>query len=217
MASGRRGRSDITLGAGHVAGIFLGFVLLCGIFFTLGYVMGRGHSSSGPASPGRARRAPVVDANGDLTGKAGGAPPTGWDFYPKKSRSAKGSSGSPLPGLTPEASARPHPVSVPPPPRSGPVAMERKPRNVRVDPKPPVLTHGRAGIALQVAAFNNRADALSMAGFLKKKGYPAFAWGPGSDHLYRVQVGPYASESAAQAVKLRLQREGFKSILKKSK
>ena len=37
----RRGGGDRVLESRHLVGLFLGVVLLCGVFFTLGYVMGR--------------------------------------------------------------------------------------------------------------------------------------------------------------------------------
>jgi DedD protein len=217
MASGRKGQSDITLGGGHVAGIFLGIVLLCGIFFTLGYVMGRNRNSTLLSANANAQT-PAVDANGELTTKQGTPASTGWDFYPKKS--ASGTSAVPTPGLTPEAPAKPAPAPVettaaPPAPAGGPISMPTKPAHLEVVRKPPALPGGHDGISLQVAALRDRADALSLAGFLKQKGYPAFAWGPGTDRLFRVQVGPYKSAKSAEAAKKKLEHEGFKSILKK--
>ena len=93
--------------------------------------------------------------------------------------------------------------------------MAPKPTDVRIDRKPPVLASGRPGLSLQVAALRDRADAVSLAGFLKKQGYPAYAWGPGPDRLFRVQVGPYATPHEAQLAQTKLEREGFKSILRK--
>lgn len=212
MARGRKGRTDINLGAGHVAGIFLGFVVLCGLFFTLGYVMGHGHSS-GSSVVGNLRGS-VARSNGDSNGASGSLPSTGWDFFPRNSRSKGGSGNGPVPGLTPEASRESRPAARSSEP-SGPIAMPARPRDVRIERKPPSLPNGHKGIALQVAALTNQADAISLAGFLKKKGYAAFAWGPAPDRLYKVQVGPFANEKTARAVRQRLKREGFNSILKK--
>ena len=39
--NGKRGGGDRILESRHLVGLFLGVVLLCGVFFTLGYVMGR--------------------------------------------------------------------------------------------------------------------------------------------------------------------------------
>jgi cell division septation protein DedD len=212
MASGRRGQTDVTLGAGHVAGIFLGFVVLCGIFFTLGYVLGRDHSP--PAAAGKAKPA-AVDANGNLAGGRGSPASTGWDFYPKKKGRAGGSPANATPGLTPSPSAGAGANSAEPLSPTGPVAMTPKPARLKVERKPRALPGGKGGIALQVAALTNKTDALALAGFLKQKGYPAFAWGPAADRLFRVQVGPYPSAKAAEAAKKKLEHEGFKSILKK--
>lgn len=201
MASGRRGQSEITLGAGHVAGMFLAVLVLCGIFFTLGYVVGRGNSprkaagANGGSSP--------IDVGGNLANKNGTPASTGWDFYPNKSSSPSGSS-APR-GLTPAPAPQP----------SGPISMSPKPRGLRVERKPPSLPGGHTGDLLQVAAMANRGDALALAGFLKQKGYPAFAWGPASDRLYRVQVGPYSDLKAARAASRMLEKDGFKSILKR--
>jgi cell division septation protein DedD len=85
---------------------------------------------------------------------------------------------------------------------------------MRIVRTPPLLPTGSQGVLLQVAAMSNRTDALALAGFLKQKGYPAFAWGPSPNRLYRVQVGPYANSKQAGRARLELEKEGFKSILK---
>jgi cell division septation protein DedD len=207
MAGGRsKGQSEVTLGAGHVIGIFLGAVVLCGACFALGYFMGRGHGASRGA--GSAAIAPVANADGDLTAKKSSPATPSWDFFPNKS----GKNSSATPGLTPEKGPE---ATHAPAQRSGPIAMPAKPAHVRIDRKPPVLSSGRPGLSLQVAALRDRADAVSLAGFLKQKGYHAYAWGPGPGRLYRVQVGPYATPHEAQAAQKKLEREGFKSILRK--
>ena len=208
MAGARsRGQSEVTLGAGHVIGIFLGAVVLCGACFALGYFMGRGHGA--PRGAGSAAIAPGANADGDLTAKKSTPATPSWDFFPNKS--AKNSSATP--GLTPEKAPEVHSPAHPPP--SGPISMPAKPAGVNIDRKPPVLSSGRPGLSLQVAALRDRADAISLAGFLKQKGYHAYAWGPGPDRLFRVQVGPYATAHQAQVAQKKLEREGFKSILRK--
>jgi cell division septation protein DedD len=211
MASGRKGQSDITLGGGHVAGIFLGVVVLCGIFFALGYVMGRNRSSGLLPAVSTSKTSPV-NANGELTTGKGAPASTGWDFYPRTSASGKRLDSTP--GLTPAKPVAAIPTPAPPAPR-GPIAMQPRPAHLEIVSRPPALAGGRPGISLQVAAMRNRTDALALAGFLKKKGYPAFAWGPGSGRLFRVQVGPYRDAKAAETARRQLEHEGFKSILKK--
>lgn len=203
MASGRRGQSEITLGPGHVAGMFLAVLVLCGVFFTLGYVMGRGNLAR--KTGGNGAGSSTIGANGNLASQSRAPASNGWDFYPHHSSASNGSSASP--GLTSTPAPQPQP--------SGPIAMAAHPSGVKIDRRPPVLASGHQGYLLQVAAMVNRGDARALTGYLRQKGYPAFAWGPGSDRLYRVQVGPFSNSKTAHAVRVMLEKDGFKSILKK--
>lgn len=211
MAGGRKGQSDITLGGSHLAGIFLGVVVLCGIFFALGYVMGR-NGSPGLLPAVTGSKSSPVNADGELNSGKGAPASTGWDFYPRTSASGKRLDATP--GLTPAKPVTAMPKPAPRAPR-GPIAMQPRPKHLRIVRRPPTLAGGRPGISLQIAAMRDRTDALALAGFLKKKGYPAFAWGPGHDRLFRVQVGPYRDAKSAEAARRHLQHEGFRSILKK--
>src|SRR5271157_492447 len=83
----RRGSGDRVLESRHLVGLFLGVVLLCAVFFSLGYVMGRsqyGFLVHAAYSPER----DISQAS--LTEKlkpqeAPAAPPAGeWDFYSAK-------------------------------------------------------------------------------------------------------------------------------------
>ncbi len=87
--NGKRGGGERVLESRHLVGLFLGVVLLCGVFFTLGYVMGR--TQSGMPMPLHAS----ADSNRSLIAPAGGNakaenPDAGeksanseWDFYSK--------------------------------------------------------------------------------------------------------------------------------------
>src|SRR5689334_17301338 len=87
---GRRGGGDRILESRHLVGLFLGVVLLCGVFFTLGYVMG--HNQYGGAvhaeSPVRASSsasAKSLDAKAaDPADSPSAASDGGWDFYNNK-------------------------------------------------------------------------------------------------------------------------------------
>jgi cell division septation protein DedD len=59
MGNGRR-NGERVLGSGHLIGFFLGVVLLCCVFYTLGYVMGRSQEAS-------TVRAAAVDDSGTMT------------------------------------------------------------------------------------------------------------------------------------------------------
>jgi len=211
--NGKRG-GDRVLESRHLVGLFLGVVLLCGVFFTLGYVMGRtqygGEVHAGSPLPAIApsRPSPV---------KAKDTPPvpapanTEWDFYAKKDTThmepvPKSASSAPAtvpavvtksPGAPPAASTRPVAAPV------------RPPANFQ----PPKLARG--AIVLQVAALKREGDALKMADEIQQKRYPAFVLMLPSDSLYHVQVGPYGDEKSAENAKRTLEQFGFKSIIKR--
>ena len=83
------GGGDRVLESRHLVGLFLGVVLLCGVFFTLGYVMGR-NQFGGPvhaedtrlrATPSPAPSAPKSKQSEPAPSSASGD----WDFYGKSS------------------------------------------------------------------------------------------------------------------------------------
>ena len=210
----------------HLMGLFLGVVVVCGVFFTLGYVMGRTQGDStvraaniaGPVGAGIASPLPAASA----TAKSGASAPTPneWTFpsatgtkkqpdrlEPKVPASANGGGGAAT--LTPafEAAPPPRPVASASAVASKPAA--KTPSKLRA----PVVPRG--AIVLQVAALSREGDAMALADALQQKSFPAFVLQPQGDNLYRVQVGPYADSESADAGKKALQREGFKAILKR--
>jgi hypothetical protein len=91
-ASAKRG-GDRVLESRHLVVFFLGVVLLCGVFFTLGYVMGKTqyggsvHAESGDAVTPAARKPKSVEPKT----VPGGAPVPAnneWDFYAKNNNSS---------------------------------------------------------------------------------------------------------------------------------
>src|SRR5271170_508951 len=95
--NGKRG-GDRVLESRHLVGLFLGVVLLCGVFFTLGYVMGRtqyggavhaSDSASKTPAPVRTPEKSVDTEPGDSATSSVPVPapaPTSsdWDFYTNK-------------------------------------------------------------------------------------------------------------------------------------
>jgi DedD protein len=211
---GKRGGGDRILESRHLVGLFLGVVLLCGVFFTLGYVMGR-TQYGGPVhaeSPERsAQPQPVAAAKPADTGTSSSTA-SEWDFYAKKDNDRL------------EPAAKPPPPAVDP---ARPSAAAAAPLAPEPAPKPsltPVKSSARSqpgkpakpSYLLQVAALSHQSDALAMAELLQRKRFPSFVAPPGGgEKLYRVQVGPYTDERAADAAKSALDRAGFKAIIKR--
>ena len=203
----------------HVIGLFVLMLLFSGVFFTLGYVMGRNQYNGqvrAAASP-RASVESAVDSKIDAkskrrpngTSSAGGtdataAPYPEWEFY------HAGEAGKSNDRLKPAESA---PRSVAPiakssPPQRPAVAAEPKKSSLHA----PLIPGG--AYVLQVAALTKEADALELAQTLQKKKFPAFVLTPGVDKFYRVQVGPYADQPSATGAKKGLENAGFKAIVK---
>ncbi|HWF38006.1 MAG TPA: SPOR domain-containing protein [Candidatus Acidoferrales bacterium] len=214
----RRGsRGDRVLESRHLIGLFVGVVILCAVFFTLGYVMGRSHYASSVQAFGpdrgvvsavdrqempRERAQPKEDTP---------APAGEWDFYANQSNNKL---------------EKPAPAPPPPEPEKSIVASNRNSEAPAFTPaasaprpstRPVRMTVPKmAGnsVLLQVAAVTHQSDALAMADALQRKRFPSFVVAPSGDPYYRVQVGPYPDERAAENARAALDRAGFKAIIK---
>jgi DedD protein len=221
MASNRKkSGGDFILESRHLVGLFLVLVVIFGVVFTLGYLMGRSQYDSrvraavglppgidapaGPAAPpvaAKPKAAPQPDDS--QTPKK----TSDWDFYHSADPQAAADHLQPVPkAVVPSAPpASPKPVSTP-----AKIAKTAKPS---ADTSGPLIPKGT--IMLQVAAVLHQEDALALAQALQQKKFPAFVLTPGADKLYRVQVGPYADNQSAAAARQQLEAKGFKSIIKR--
>jgi len=222
MANGMKkpgGGRDTVLESRHVVGMFLGVVVLCGVFFTLGYVMGRTQQDSSlkaaAASAATARPA-------DKTAATPAPAPSSWDFASggaAKKPSAKlevpaktTATGAPPPVIT-STPIRPDSAATKSPEKTAPVTKTSAATSKSALTKAPVIPRG--SVVLQIAALTREGDALALVEALQKKQFPAFLLAPTTGNLYRVQVGPYRDGQAADAAKKALEREGFKAITKR--
>ena len=216
MANGMKkpgGGRDTVLESRHVVGMFLGVVVLCGVFFTLGYVMGRTQqdasvkavsASSTPARPADKTATPAPA-------------PSSWDFI--SGGNAKKTPGKLETAANPPASGGPPAVITSTPIKTETAAAKTLEKTAPVAApksslaKAPLIPRGY--VVLQIAALTREGDALALVEALQKKQFPAFLLTPATGNLYRVQVGPYPDGKAADAAKQALEREGFKAITKR--
>lgn len=218
-ASSRRSGGERVLESRHLVGLFLGVVLLCGVFFTLGYVMGRqqygGSVHAADASPLRsAPPAPAaVSAKNKEAAAANGSAPgdQSWDFYPKGNSAANDhlDSAPTSRGKQPASSFAAKSEKPAPP-----VAAKTLPASNKEPARfqPPALN--KNSIVLQVAAVKVQRDALEMADAIQQKRFPSFVATSSADSLYHVQIGPYPDMAAAESAKRALEQLGFKPIIK---
>jgi DedD protein len=218
MASGEKKGSDFVLESRHLVGLFLLLVVIFGVVFTLGYLLGRSQydtklrSALGkPAEPVEPRGAPTAPSSEKAAGRP--APPAGgkpdWEFYhaaePKAVQDHLEPAKPTIATAQPTASKPAASKAAAPKP-----AAEQKSTFAL---KAPVIPKG--SITLQVAAVRHESDALALASALQAKKFPAFVLSPEADKLYHVQVGPYADSQSAGTARRELEAQGFKSITKR--
>jgi cell division septation protein DedD len=224
MASGgkRGGAGERVLESRHVIGLFMLMLLFSGVFFTLGYVMGRNQIDSPVRAAtdffGKPEKSvlPKPGANSKRTNNPVAANPStdttappnsDWEFY------HAGDSKKPEDRLKSVSSA-PAPA---PSRKNSPILVKTtaSPRTTSPSSKAP-STPGIPGgsYTLQVSALRRESDALGLATRLQKKKFPAFVVSPQTDKYYRVQVGPYADLKAADVARKGLEDAGFKPIVK---
>lgn len=226
MAAGKgkgRGGGDWVLGGRQLFGVFVLLVVVFGMVFTLGYLLGRNQyetlhadASSLPLKPeGIGTRAGKTagEPAEKTTSTAPSSPLTNWDFFrpaepekpaepapaPKSPKAAK----SLVAGRT-NASA---PVS--PNPSTSVDTMRSNLKSV----SPPPIPQGST--VLQIAAMSRSSDAVALAQALQQKRFPAFVLPPGSDRYYRVQVGPYSDAKSANLARQKLESQGLKAIARR--
>jgi len=218
---GKRSAGERVLESKHVIGLFLLMLLFSGVFFTLGYVMGRNQYDgqvraatdamgklvspvlkTEPASK-KTPEKPSVSESDPATSSGS----SDWDFYAnnKPAKSQPRLEPAPKPPAVSPAS-KPTSVSAKATPQPVPaVAKTSKPAA-----SAPLIPSG--AVVLQVAALLKQDDALAIASNLQKKHYAAFVQAPQKDKYFRVQVGPFKDKKTADAVKKGLEGEGFKAF-----
>jgi DedD protein len=215
-----REQDEKGLSARHLILVFLAGMAVCGVFFSLGFLVGYNERSS--------KATPVVER---VTAPAA-TPPT---VNPPPQSSQATSKGP----ATPTASANP-PAELPSPPPAAESKLSATPASLATPvaapasaPKtekaaemaptqPPAATPaaGEVGVGytIQVAASRTKQDAEALVTILKARGYPVFLVTPeyahANDNLFRVQVGPFTSREDAEKVRARLAQEGFKPFLR---
>jgi DedD protein len=220
MASGgKRGNAgERVLEGRHVIGLFMLMLLFSGLFFTLGYVMGR---------DGQVRAATDLRGLPDSTvlqkpevalkssnkksapePQAGTQEPSnsGWEIYHA--------------GESNKTDDRLKPVAAPVISPSATPAVGKTSNPTKQQPSPIAKSIGAApvsaagGTSLQVAALTKESDAMALANTLRKKNFPTFVQSPQGDKYYHVLVGPYADQKAIDNARKGLEVAGFKAIVK---
>ena len=194
--------------------LFLGAVALCGVFFSLGFLVGFKEKNVLPSLE-------ILKSSGSPPAPSEGPSAKG---NPKTDRVRAASETRKVPlsfnGTEQEKKAsarleRPDTVTAStrvPSSRTSPSRTVSKKKPGQPQPVP-------SGFAVQVAALLAQKDAESVHRVLKAKNYRVFIVQPqyaeANDNLFRVQVGPFLTREEAEGTRDRLAQEGFSPFIRK--
>lgn len=204
---------ELTLGTGTILGIFFGLALLCALFFGFGYSMGS-----------RAHQSPVVATDSNSPEGANfsafskpnpGAPAGSPSPAPSASTSvplSAPSSAAPRTPVEPKPEAESAPIVRVPTPPAAPVATPK----AAEAPAPRSAPASEIGLTfvVQIAAVSHQEDADLLVNALKRKGYNVVARTEPQDRLFHIQIGPFGTKKDADAMRLRLQGDGYNAMVK---
>jgi DedD protein len=209
--------TEITLGTGKLLGLFFGLVIICAVFFALGYTLGR-KSDAGMVAPGTL--VPITSASNAKPGGsgAGANPSTPMTFYKAVEQQSANAQLTPASDVTGQTSGDPsvNTSSGSTVGSAGTASGSSTQDGQNNGPPDPMAPIPSGGYFVQVAAVSKQDDAEALVDALKKKQYPAFvAANSSTDKLFRVQVGPFGDIKEAEAMRTRLINDGYNPILKK--
>jgi DedD protein len=233
--------TEITLGMGKLLGLFFLLAAICGVFFSIGYSLGKSSGreqalndqpmqQSAPAdttsaSSGSSENKPSAavatksDTEAPASDEANAATQQNNMTFYKAVQQNDNAAPAVAPATAPSgpkvvAATTAAPVTNQPATTTPGVGASRA--------SPEVIAHtspvtGPGTIVVQIAAVSREDDAVALAGALRKKNYNVFVVNNPvtNDKLYHVQVGPFATVQEAEAMKAKLVGEGYNPILKR--
>lgn len=225
---------EVTINSTTLLAIFFGLVLVCGLFFGLGYTVGR-------RAPVEASQLPSDKSSATSNSAlqpAQNAPKPSAASQPVSTPAAAPDDAQAADATSSGATTEPQDVSNQPKP-AAPVntaPLQVKPAIVPAAqqatapaPHAPAVVAAAlptapaaagpvaapvAGIMVQIAAISNPADANVLVGALQKRGYSVTGRRLPGDSLIHVQIGPFSSKAEANAMKQKLLSDGYNAFLK---
>ena len=180
--------TEITLGTGKMLALFFGLVILCAIFFGMGFTMGKNSIRSAPELlPSPSTSARTAPASRNTSTPITTESPT----QQTQSTSSTNSDNSSQTSASQNAPSSPQ------------------------EQAPPAIPQSGQSYYVQVAAVSKQEDAEALVESLKGRQYSAFIANPGSDKLFHVQVGPFGDVKSAEDMRSKLVSDGYNPILKK--
>jgi len=229
----------VTLSWGAVAGVGIALLLLCGLCFGIGYVVGHHGAGSGAASataqagagdqtplegngsapkPSADAQAPVAPAatpQSAPAGATGGESPEA--VAPSPAQGAQTPEAPSGAGGTQEASPG---TAATTPPLVRPALSGSGTQSAPSPPAPSAAAPGvhaamppAATLTVQVAAVKNAEDAGVLMDALRRRGYPVSQQRDAGDGLIHVRIGPFASRDEANRWRDKLLGDGYNAVV----
>jgi cell division septation protein DedD len=199
MPKNEDGEFELILGNRQLLSVFFIVVVLLGVFFTMGYIVGRNSSPAVSADAGHKTEAkPIVVER--PTSSAGPESPAAPSAPPESSSPAASTPAAPPP------QEKPAPAPAP--------AKKKEPERAAAKPEPASPTPDTptpGAIYLQVAAVA-KAEAELFVDVLAKKGFHALYTTAPIPNTYRVLVGPFQDAAAVSQARADLNKAGFKGF-----
>ena len=194
--------TEITLSTGKLLGIFFALAIVCGVFFTMGYLLGKSTSAGG-------RTEIVATVPSSSAGKpyAGNKTPEAvTQTCPPGSPNCAATSTSDTSSSAKTADQPPQAQQ----PSSSKTSDQSTTQSAGTDAK----AGAASSFMVQVAAVSKQEDAEILVTALRKKQYPVFIANAAGDPLFHVQVGPFSDRKDAEAMRTRLSGDGYNAIVK---
>ena len=217
-----RKERELTLSTGSILGLFFGLVLLCGLFFGLGYNVGN-HKTPSPVAAGPDRSADTADSSASPDFKSfkpsAGLPSAGSTNRPPGAATTAahtaadagdGSTSSRPPGNTAGRSAAGGVETS----SAAPAAHSPVRATAPTAPGNSSAATAVGSFIVQVAAVSHREDADLLITALKNRGYAVTARTAPQDSLIHIQVGPFSTHTEADAMRQRLLADGYNALVK---
>ncbi len=236
--------TEITLGAGRMLGLFFLLAAICGVFFSIGYSLGKS-SAREQALNDQPSQVLAASPPSAASGSQSEDKPSAVIATKPSTDQAAQTQAADAPAQRPLTfykavqggadSAPPAAKENPPVAASKAPAVERSPAPAQSakssqpseaaghsTPGAAPVSHaapmtGPGTIVVQIAALSREDDAVALAGALRKKDYNVFVVNnpATNDKFYHVQVGPFATLPEAETMKAKLVAEGYNPIVKK--
>jgi DedD protein len=194
--------TEITLSTGKLLGIFFALAIVCGVFFTMGYLLGKSTSAGG--------RTEIVAT---VPNSSAGKPYAGNRTPEAVTQTCP--PGSPIcapaaPSDTSSSAKAPDQQPQVQQPSGSKTSDQSTTQSAGADAKAGVTS----SFMVQVAAVSKQEDAEILVTALRKKQYPVFIANAAGDPLFHVQVGPFSDRKDAEAMRTRLSGDGYNAIVK---